>query len=87
KEVIDDSEEHYKRAISSGLSSEQASVCRDGIKKKNVLKFLHETLLKQEQLMKEEAYEHTEILNNLDELRQMISSKYQKLHHLMKNCP
>ena len=49
KEVIDDSEEHYKRAISSGLSSEKTSVCRDGIKKKNVLKFLHETLLKQEQ--------------------------------------
>ncbi|HPY61120.1 MAG TPA: response regulator [Methanospirillum sp.] len=87
KEVIDESEEQYLRAISSGLTSEQASACRDGIKKKNILKFLHETLLKQEQLMKEDVSEHVEILNSLDELRQMITTKYQELRHLMKNCP
>ncbi|MDD3574411.1 MAG: hypothetical protein PHD71_05175, partial [Methanospirillum sp.] len=87
KEIINESKEQYSRAISSGLTSEQASVCRDVIKKKRILQFLHETLLKREQLMKGEADDNIEILHSLDELRQMITSEYQKINHIIENCP
>ena len=39
KQVLDESEERYKKAISSGLPPEKAAACRDAIKKNNILQF------------------------------------------------
>ncbi len=87
KEVIDESEERYSKAISSGLSPEKAAACRDAIKKNNILLFLRDNLSKQEQLLKNEADDTLEILHSLDGLKEMIATEYQKIHQTMENCP
>lgn len=87
KEVIDESEERYSKAISSGLSPEKAAACREAIKKNNILLFLRDNLSKQEQLLKNEADDTLEILHSLDGLKEMIATEYQKIHQTMENCP
>ncbi|HOW06110.1 MAG: response regulator [Methanospirillum sp.] len=87
KQVLDESEERYKKAISSGLPPEKAAACRDAIKKNNILQFLRDNLSKQEQLLKNEGNDTLEILHSLDGLKEMIATEYQKIHQTMENCP
>jgi len=87
REVIEESEERYSKAISSGLPPEKAAACRDAIKKNNILLFLRDNLSKQEQLLKNEADDNLEILHSLDGLKEMIATEYQKIHKIMENCP
>ena len=87
KSLLDESEERYSRAISSGMSSEKASECKKAVKKKKILHFLRETLTKQEQLLKNEPGNTSEILQRLDELRTMITNELQQTHQTIDTCP
>jgi len=87
KEVINESEERYSRAISSGMTIEEASECKKATKKKKILPFLRENLTKQELLLKKESENYSEIMSSLDGLRTMIAQEYKKSLELSVNCP
>jgi len=87
KEVIDESNEGYGRALSSGMNPEDASACRNVIRKKKILQYLRENLTRQEQLLKMDADGNSEILESLDELRTMIATQFQQVHDLSSKCP
>lgn len=87
KDVLDESEERYLRALSSGMTADQAYECKIAIKKKKILQILRETLTKQEQIMKKDSDINSEITHNLDELRALISHEYHNLIQLTENCP
>jgi CheY-like chemotaxis protein len=87
KDLIDESDACYSRALLSGLSPEKAFECKKAVKTKKILLFLRDTLTKQETLLKKEAEHNDEILHSLDDLRAMITQEFQKIAHITENCP
>ncbi|NLV28156.1 MAG: response regulator [Methanomicrobiales archaeon] len=87
KELLDESEDMYERALSAGMSPEKASECRNSTKKKRILKFLEETLSKQEKILAGEEYGRPDILQNLDVLRDLITRELLKINKIIQDCP
>ncbi|PWR75431.1 hypothetical protein DLD82_04655 [Methanospirillum stamsii] len=87
KNVLDESEERYLRALSSGMSPDKALSCKTAIKKMKMLLFLRETLSKQERLMSQGIDEGSDLMNNLSALREMIAREFSRIHQETENCP
>lgn len=86
-EILAECEIRYKRALESGLSEEQAAGCRRMIRKRKILIYLKELLIKQERIINLRPEEESEMSGTIEELRKMIETKFQDFAKKESICP
>jgi len=86
-EIFNESLLRYGRAIESGMSVDEASLCSKMFRKRKMLAYLKDLLVKQEKILSFRPEEQAEMLGSITELKNMITSEYQKLSQSELACP
>lgn len=85
--IISECEERYKRAIAAGLPEEKAQSCRKMIRKRKILSYLKELLVRQEKMVSLRPDEKSNLNGTIDELRQMITREFKDIAQGEMTCP
>jgi CheY-like chemotaxis protein len=85
--IITECKERYIRAIAAGLSEEKAKSCQKMIRKRKMLSYLKEVLVRQDKMVNLRPDDKTNLAGAVDELRQMISGEYNELSQEELTCP
>lgn len=85
--IISECEERYKRAIAAGLPEEKAQSCRKMIRKRKMLSYLKELLVRQEKMVSLRPDEKSNLNGTIDELRQMITREFKDIAQEEMTCP
>jgi two-component system, OmpR family, response regulator len=85
--ILADSEIRYNRAIDAGLSERQAGKCRRMIRKRKMLIYLKDFLIRQEQIFNIIPDEESDIKNAIEQLRMMIESESKEFAQVELICP
>lgn len=86
-EILTECETRYNRAIESGLSEEKAAECKRMIRKRKMLSYLKDVIIRQERLVNLRPEEETDLTLAIDELKKMIGTENQKMSQHEVNCP
>jgi two-component system, OmpR family, response regulator len=86
-EISRESSSRYHKALEAGMTEEEASQCRYIFRKRKVLSYLKDLLVKQEKILSLHPDEQLDILESIEELKNMITNQYQILNKSEMICP
>ncbi|PWR74318.1 response regulator [Methanospirillum lacunae] len=86
-EISRESSSRYYKALETGMSEEEASQCRRIFRKRKVLSYLKDLLVKQEKMLSLRPVEQSDILESIEHLKKMITNQYHILNQSEMTCP
>lgn len=86
-EIITECEKRYKRAIAAGLSEEKAQSCRKMIRKRKMIAYLKELLVRQDKMVHLRPDEKLNLNGTIEELRTMINAEFKDIAQEELTCP
>jgi CheY-like chemotaxis protein len=85
--IIMECNERYNRAIAAGLPEEKALSCRKMIRKRKMIAYLKDLLLRQEKMMNLRPDETSSLQEVINELRQIVTDEFTSIAQEEITCP
>ena len=86
-DIISECNERYERSIVAGLSEEKAQSCRDVYRKRKMLSYLRDLLIRQEKMLNLRPDENVKLTGSIEDLRKIINDGFNNLAQEEATCP
>jgi DNA-binding response OmpR family regulator len=86
-EILSECKARYNKAISTGLSEDKAIECQRMMRKRKILTYLKELLVRQERIVSLRPEEESDMNGAIEELRKIIEGKFQEYAKAEVICP
>lgn len=85
--IMGECEVRYKRAAEAGLPEEKALACRKMARRRKMLAYLKELLVRQDKLIQLRPDERSDLIGAIDELRSIITAEFNEIAQDELTCP
>lgn len=85
--IVLECNDRYNRAIAAGLSEEKALSCRKMIRKRKMIAYLKDILVRQEKMMNLRPDETSSLQEVINKLRQMVTEEFKNIAQEEITCP
>ncbi|WP_319578032.1 response regulator [uncultured Methanospirillum sp.] len=86
-DIISECNERYERSIAAGLSEEKAQSCRNVYRKRKMLSYLRDLLIRQEKILNLRPDENIKFTETIEELRMIITDGFNNMAQEEATCP